>query len=296
MLKRFLGFALFWSLLNFAIAQDVLHIGDPVPYSVAIPVSDSVLVLEPSGMPVRILPLTPKKKSDTRSLEFSAAVYDTGSHVIPPLAILIFQQGMVKDTVWTEAREVRVESILPDTASAPRPIKPYEDHPLRVMDVMREFWPWALAALALGALIFAWIRYRNRPKLKAAELVPPPIPPYDLALRELITLRDQKYPERGMLKEQYSEFSEILRRYIEGRFKFPALEMTTYDLAAELKRDDLPSCLRTELLPVLRESDLVKFAKEIPTLAQSQSIIDLGFSVVERTKPQAETETEIAAA
>jgi hypothetical protein len=62
--------------------------------------------------------------------------------------------------------------------------------------------------------------------------------------------------------------------------------MTTYELAAELKREDVPACLRDELLPVLRESDLVKFAKQIPTLAQAEKIVDLGFSIVDRTKAQ----------
>lgn len=286
------------SLLLFQVCfgLDELKIGDPIQYSVKIPVADSLLIVEPSDLPVRILPLDPMQKPNGDFFEFSAAVYDTGLHEIPPLAILLFEKGQVTDTVWTESREVLIESTLPDSASAPRPLKPYEEHPLRLEDVAREFWPWVVGGIVIAALVFAWLRYRNRPKQGDTAPAPPPLPPAELAIRELIALRDKKYPERGMLKEQYSEFSEILRRYIEGRWEFPALEMTTYELAAELRRDDLPSSLREELLPVLRESDLVKFAKQIPTLASSNAIVDLGFKIVEQTKPRIEEAKEGQAA
>lgn len=267
---------------------DALKIGDPIKYTVKIPVTDSLLVIEPTGLPVRVLPFDPLQKPDVKVFEFSAAVYDTGTLEIPALAILLFEKGQVTDTIWTEPREVSVESTLADSASAPRPLKPYEEHPLRVADIVREFWPWVVGALALATLIFVWLRYRNRMKADEVAPAPPPLPPAELAIRELIALRDKKYPERGMLKEQYSEFSEVLRRYIEGRWEFPALEMTTYELASELRRDDLPASLREELLPVLRESDLVKFAKQTPTLASANAIVALGFEIVEQTRPRAE--------
>ncbi|MBL0060497.1 MAG: hypothetical protein IPP40_03160 [bacterium] len=273
---------------QFCFGLDALKIGDPVNYSIKIPIADSLLIIEPTGLPVRVLPLDPLHKPDGNVFEFSAAVYDTGTLEIPALAILLFVKGQVTDTIWTEPREVIVGSTLADSASAPRPLKPYEEHPLRVADIVREFWQWAVGALVLGALVFAWLRYRNRPKTGEVAPTPPPLPPADLAIRELIALRDNKYPERGMLKEQYSEFSEILRRYVEGNWEFAALEMTTYELASELKRDDLPPGLREELLPVLRESDLVKFAKQIPTLASANAIVDLGFKIVEQTKPRIE--------
>ncbi|MCB1059478.1 MAG: hypothetical protein KDB65_04535 [Calditrichaeota bacterium] len=275
-----------------AFAVDTVRIGDPIGYTVRIPVADSVLVIEPDDVPVRVLPFDFKREMSGNNFEFYAAVYDTGTVEIPALPVLIFDKGQVTDTVWTEPREVAIESVLPDTASTPLPNKPYEDHPLRFADIAREYWPWALAAAILAGLVYAWVRYRKRPKKGEEPPPPPPLPPAELAVRQLIALKEKKYPERGMLKEQYSEFSEILRRYVEGRFEFPALEMTTYELAAELKRENIPSCLREELLPVLRESDLVKFAKQIPALAQSEAIVDLGFSIVDRTKPSLEVRKE----
>ncbi|MBK6909874.1 MAG: hypothetical protein IPH10_02915 [bacterium] len=263
-----------------------LRIGDPIHFQLDLPAADSVLVVEPAGLPVRVLPIKPHLYAKGGTLEFAMAAYDTGSIAIPPLAVLVFRAGEVTDTVWTDARLVAVVPTLADTATAPLPIKPYEQHPFRLVDAIREYWPWVLGALCIAALVYLYRRYRKRP-VEGLDAVPVPVvPPAELAVRELIVLRDKRYPERGMIKEQYSEFSEIMRRYVEGRFAFPALEMTTYELANEFRRAEMPTLFADELLPLLRTADLVKFAKEIPTLAAATALVETGFTVVERTKPE----------
>jgi len=113
---------------------------------------------------------------------------------------------------------------------------------------------------------------------------------------ELIALRDKNYPERGLLKEFFSEFSEILRRYIENRYGFPALEMTTYELEYKFDSPDYPALLQQRLLPALRESDLVKFAKYIPDPSICKQQLELGFEVVDITRKREEQTQEAAAA
>jgi hypothetical protein len=198
------------ALVSAAFALDTVRIGDPIDYSVKIPVADSVLVVEPGGLPVRVLPFDFKQNTSGNSLNFSTAVYDTGTVEIPPLAILIFEKGQVTDTVWTESREIAIQSVLPDTASAPLPNKPYEEHPLRVADVVREFWPWILAAAIIAALVLLYLRFRKRPKHGEEPPPPPPLPPAELAVRELIALKEQKYPERaGCLKNITANFPKF---------------------------------------------------------------------------------------
>lgn len=286
--KLLAAFLIFAFLVQTGFALQSLKIGDPFHYSVNVPEADSVVVIEPADARIRILPYDQLSKRDGK-FEFSAAAYDTGVIQVPPFTLLLLKNGQVIDSVVTEDREIIVEAILPDTALTPRPIKPFESHPLRFADVVREFWPWALfGILALGVL-YVWGKYfRNKKAITAVPSVLE-LPPSEIAIRELIAFRDKKYPERGMLKEHYSEFSEILRRYMERSWSFPALEMTTFELAHELKREDLPSCLYEELLPALREADLVKFAKEVPTLSSANLIVDLGFRIIEMTKPHAES-------
>jgi len=282
---RSLVYCLVLALAVVVTAQEV-RVGEPLNYRVTLPQADSILIADPPGIPVRSLPVTQNAMLKGGEFEFRVAVYDTGRFTIPTIPVLVFRGGQVSDTVWTAEREVFVTSTLADSVTTPRPLKPYEEHPLRLADVLREYWPWALCALILAALVYAYIRYRRRPHELLAEAAPPPVPAAELAVRELIALRDKKYPERGMMKEHFSEFSEVLRRYLEGRFAFPALEMTTYELAKEFRTSELPAIFTDELLPLLKTADMVKFAKEIPTLDAAAKLIEAGFEIVEQTRPR----------
>ncbi len=182
--------------------------------------------------------------------------------------------------------------MVPDTAQAPKPIKPYREHPFR----WRDLWDyrWIVVVLALVALvIWIWQRFFNK-KPQQAAFVENLLPPHEEAVRNLILLRDQKYPERGMLKEFFSEYSQVLRRYIERRYEFPALEMTTFDLEYEFEDGRYPQVLRGRLLPALREADLVKFAKFVPDYRTCEAVLELGFEIVELTKPRLLPEAQAA--
>jgi hypothetical protein len=210
-------------------------------------------------------------------LRYTIMATDTGQFALSDLKLQIGTE-----TVAVPPVSVWIQSVVPDSAQAPKPLKPYREHPFRWRDLLE--YKWIALVLALVALvIWVWQRFFNKQPQHAAVLEML-LPPHEEALRNLIILRDQKYPERGMLKEFFSEFSQILRRYIERRYEFPALEMTTFDLEYEFADSHYPQILRTRLLPSLREADLVKFAKHVPDFRMCEAVLDLGFEIVELTK------------
>lgn len=217
------------------------------------------------------------------SIIFQLAVFDTGIFTIPSLPVVI-SNGAAIESLKTETVSVRINSFLPDTASEVRSLKPFRSHPFQWREL--KVWIFGVAAIIL-ALVgwYFWKKYRRKKDFAEVpiELL---LPAHELAYRELILLKDKKYPTRGMLKEYYSEFSEILRRYVERRYSFPALEMTTYDLESEFESPHFSQDLRTKLLPALREADLVKFAKFLPAFDECDKLLELGFSIVSATKEE----------
>lgn len=280
-----------------AFASAQVHIGDPIEYRVNIGPCDSVEVIEPKSVPLRILPVQCQVVlEDGGELVFHAALFDTGTIDVPALGVVTYRSGQPLDTFLSEERLIQVASILDDTTETPRPIKPYVEHPLRFADLWREYSLWAAIAVGVAALLYGIVWWRRRTKGGIEEQILPQLPPAELALKELISLRDKKYPDRGMLKEYYSEYSEIMRRYLEGNYSFPALEMTTHELSLEFKREVFPPCWQQELLPVLHQADLVKFAKEVPSLSDCARILDTGFRLVDLTRPLDNGATEKQAA
>jgi len=87
--------------------------------------------------------------------------------------------------------------------------------------------------------------------------------------------------ERGEVKTFYFIFSEIIRRYMESIRHFPAAEMTTEEIArhvANTSRDQ-------EILPLLRQADLVKFADTIPTPDRNVRDIEAARAYIRQTGP-----------
>jgi hypothetical protein len=221
---------------------------------------------------------------------FNLALYDTGKYLLPPLPIVLHVANS-NETLFTRHFPVEIVSSLPDSATVPRPIKGPRSLPLTLRDVLAQaVWPAIILLLAVAGFL-VYRRYRKKvaiPEQKIPEII---LPAHELAMRELIELRDKKFPQRGMLKEFFTELSEILRRYMERRYKFPALEMATWDIEQELSGDSYPQILRNECLLILHESDLVKFAKFIPPWESCDKHLERSFEIVSATKETDNAET-----
>ncbi len=160
----------------------------------------------------------------------------------------------------------------------------------------REILPILLIVLGVIVLVLALYYYykywkKNR-KLKIKDIFikpKPALPPYELAIKALEDLRLKRLCEKGENKRYYSELSEILREYLGGRFGIHAIEMTTYEISeAILGIEEIGPNSRQELISILRESDLVKFAKHIPESYIDARVMEQAIAFLESSKPKQE--------
>jgi len=132
--------------------------------------------------------------------------------------------------------------------------------------------PWLVAGLLLAlasgvALTVALLRRRRRYQ----GLQAPARPPHEIAAAALEALRRQRLPEAGAFDAYYVALSAIVRSYLEQRFGLRAPEMTTEEfLQATARSGALDRPHRALLAEFLGESDLVKFARHIPRLADAE--------------------------
>ena len=148
-------------------------------------------------------------------------------------------------------------------------IKPYRA-PVTVGEIL----PWILLAAILG--ILAWVILRFIRKNKKSDTGPEtfinPEPAHVIAFRELEKLREEQLWQKGAIKIYYTRLTEILRQYLENRFRVFSLELTTDEtldslLKTGFKKDGSYNLLKT----VLTGADLVKFAKHIPEPTENES-------------------------
>jgi len=147
----------------------------------------------------------------------------------------------------------------------------------------------ALFVAVVAALsVAAWLR--RRPKV-----VPPPPPPrhpYFIAREALEVLSRGDLLARGLTKDYYDAVSDVVRRYLGGVRGFDAIEMTTDEILAHLRKHPLAGVTQVEVENLLRECDLVKFARYVPAHEDSDAILASAVSLVERGRPTMATAQE----
>jgi len=194
--------------------------------------------------------------------------WNTGTHAIESPPVSYREPGTDLQKVSPVTVTVDVASVLGDTDVATadvRDIKPPKAIPID----WRPYYVFAgvTAAIALLAYLLRMLSERRRRRAQA----PPPTPAHVVALAALARLRARRLPEEGAFKEYYSALTDIVRAYLEGRYHVRAPEMTTEEFLVTSSHDGRLSVAHRRLLgEFLGESDLVKFARYRPSLADSE--------------------------
>ena len=86
--------------------------------------------------------------------------------------------------------------------------------------------------------------------------------------------------------------SDILRTYLAGRFGVGAMEMTTDEIMEAVREIEMPTKCSVDLINLLQDADLAKFAKFEPDAEQNESAYAKAYYFVEETKPVEPTTEE----
>jgi hypothetical protein len=190
--------------------------------------------------------------------------FDSGAFYIPQQQIFVKNQAFLTDSLL-----VNVATIAIDTTKVKKfPIKTIKKEPYTFDD----FKVYIYLVLAILAIVGFWIYWFVVRKRKETEDAPTyrTLPPFEEAILRLTALDEKLLWQNNKVKEYYSELTEIVRGYIERELKVPALEKTTDEVLEMIKdfksADSIETSKETidRLKDLLREADLVKFAKSKP--------------------------------
>lgn len=204
------------------------------------------------------------KNDETYELikKYGLTQFDSGSYIIPRLPIVINDRVVFSDSLKIEVNDVKVDTLkqkmfdIKPIASAEKPLG--------------DWWKYLVGFLVCIALAvvgyYFYKKYQNRPKVE--EIIYKS--PIEKATSLLLLLEQKELWQNGEIKTYYSELTDIVRNYIEEEIQIPAMESTTSELILSLKKVanqkkmKLSSETLVNLEKVLKQADLVKFAKVIP--------------------------------
>ena len=270
-----------------------ITIGDLIRYTVTVTHDEKVQVEMPGtganlgGFEIRNYKVEDPRKQNGQV--FSTATYTistfiTGEFVIPPLTVVYQLPGdTTRHFLSTDKIKIVVESVKPSEAGDIKDIKP-------PLEIPRNWWLLArnvgIGLLIIAMAVSGWIGYRRWKQGKG--LIPvrqtPPRPPHEIALEALDRLRNSGFLENGEIKAFYIELSEVIRRYVEGRYFIIAMEMTTTEVLQNLSGASVTEEEMNLFRVFLEQCDLVKFAKYIPSPDENEAALNEAHDIVEKTK------------
>ncbi len=212
---------------------------------------------------IQSYPIDTIKKNDRYELvkKYGLTQFDSGKYMIPSVKILINSKAFLSDSLRVEVANVEVDTLKQ---------KMYDIKDIAPADnSISYWWKWILVLLiiaGLGALAY-WYVKKHKEKKEEGEIYKTPI---EKATNLLNTLEKKELWQRGEIKEYYSELTDIVRIYIEEAIEVPAMESTTSELIQALKIASLKKKMELSketidnLFTVLKQADLVKFAKSKP--------------------------------
>ncbi len=306
-MKRLLALALLFTALaaraqntpavSARVEPDSILIGDRFDYIIDVE-KDLVQVVEfpefdPRDGKIELVEESPVDtlERDGRRLKlrkrYRLAAFDEGRYNLGAAQVLYADKNILdtlrsSDSVYLEVATFQIDS----TSQSIYDLKPQKTLPFRFREI-KDYATWGILILLIllaGAYALQrWLASRGKgfgDLFKPA----PPLPPHVAAIRALEALHNQKLWQNNRHKQYYSGLTDILRTYIAARWGFGAMEMTSDEIIEAMRREELPDKARMDLTAILRDADLVKFAKATPEAEQNEADYLKAYYFVEETK------------
>lgn len=193
--------------------------------------------------------------------KYGLTQFDSGKYFVSRLPIIINGKRIYSDSLNVEVKDVVVDTLKQ---------KMYDIKDIAPEKAQSNWWMYVVGLLLFGLLVFGVYYFlKNRPK-KEKKVVIEYKTPIEKATSLLQQLEQKELWQKGEIKSYYSELTNIARNYIEEEIHIPAMESTTSELIEALRRASKQKKLKlsnetvANLEKVLKQADLVKFAKSKP--------------------------------
>jgi hypothetical protein len=266
-------------------------IGDKINYKIIVDFPEGIEVFFPEtkekvgDLTVKNFAVNDIEKEQGRTIRehnYILETYKAGSYIIPAFDIK-YKEKLKNEVEVAKTPEIFIEiaTTLDADASDVRDITPpvgLDKNYFRLYIIIAI----VLGVLALVAIVLHYVYNR---KNRETESIAEPLSAHQIAYNELESLRAMNLISKGQIKEYYYRLSNIVRHYIENRFKLMAPERTTEEFLAEMMvTTRLTEDHKKLVEDFLEHCDMVKFAAYGPDRREIENSLNSAKKLVDETK------------
>jgi len=226
----------------------------------------------------------PEQKADNdyveRSVVYTLTSFDDTLYYIPPLTVKVDGKPYKSKSLAMKVLTMEVDTVHADQFFGPKGV---QDNPFLWSEWSPIFWLSVLLLIIFAITYYLYVRLRdNKPIITHIKIVKRLLP-HQKAMKEIEQIKADKMVTSENSKEYYTKLTDTLRKYIEERYGFNAMEMTSSEIIEKLTATQDEKAL-SELRHLFLTADLVKFAKYSTLINENDMNLVNAIEFINQTK------------
>lgn len=288
------------TLLGFAQSGVEVKI-DPIEMMIGEQAQVTVTVQAPEGAKVEMPTFQPRQqivagveviatqRTDDRTLLLTLTSFDGNLYYLPPFKVKVNGKTVESKSLALKVVEVEVDTTKLDKFFGPKDV---QDNPFQWSDWKLSFWLSILILVLWAVAYYMYLRLRDNKPIIARIKIVKRLLPHQKAMKEIEQIKADKMVASEDQKEYYTKLTDTLRKYIEERYGFSAMEMTSSEIIARLTSSGDQQSL-DELRRLFMTADLVKFAKYSTMINENDANLVNAIDFINQTKQENQPTEEV---
>lgn len=270
-------------------------IGEQAQVTLTVEANDDAKVEFPTFQPrqmlvpgVEVIATQQSVVDGKQTLAIVLTAFDGNLYHLPPFKVKVNGKEYASSDLALKVVEVEVDTTKMDQFFGPKDV---QDNPFLWADWSLPFWLSVLMLLVMVVGYYLYLRLRdNKPIITHIKIVKRLLP-HQKAMKEIEEIKANRMLTTEDSKEYYTKLTDTLRHYIEERYGFSAMEMTSSEIIDRLMSTDQQSL--DELRQLFTTADLVKFAKYSTQINENDANLVSAIDFINQTKQENQPTEEV---
>lgn len=211
---------------------------------------------------------------------YTLTSFDENLYYLPEMAVKVDGKEYKSKSLALKVITMPVDTLHPENFFPPKDV---QDNPFQWREWSGIFWMSVLMVLLICAAFYLRLRLKDNKPIIAHVRIVKKILPHQKAMTEIEKIKAERMASSEDQKAYYSRLTDTLRVYIEERFGFSAMEMTSSEIIERLQQAEDRKMI-DELRELFTTADLVKFAKYSTLINENDANLVNAIEFINTTK------------